>query len=186
MKTRLNSIPDQVPYLLAESHEVERWRERLGTDEDIKVGITWAGSKTHKLDRKRSLPAELLAPLGKIPGVRFISLQKDRKEEATSKLSGLSLTDWTAELYDLANTAALIANLDLVISVDTAVAHLAGAMGKTIWVLLPEVPDWRWMMDRDDSPWYPTMTLFRRGKKESWAEPIRRVVEALTRAACQA
>jgi tetratricopeptide (TPR) repeat protein len=187
MKTRLESIPATVPYLKADAGMIEQWRERLGASRALKVGLVWAGSTTHRQDRRRSVQLKALSPLWKVRGVCLISLQKGRK--ADGKSNGLELIDWTEELHDLADTAALIANLDLVISVDTAVAHLAGAMGKAVWVLVQRVPDWRWMMDRGDSPWYPTMRLFRQEKADSWDEPIGRVVEELeklTRAACQA
>ena len=92
---------------------------------------------------------------------------------------GMQIADWTAELGDFAETAALIANLDLVISCDTAVAHLAGAMGKTVWLLLPFVADWRWLLDRDESPWYPTMRLFRQEKPRDWGSPIKRILQNL-------
>jgi ADP-heptose:LPS heptosyltransferase len=116
----------------------------------------------------------MLAPLAKIDGLKFVSLQKDGSPGAIPEL-----IDWTSELHDLADTAALIQNLDLVVTIDTAVAHLAGAMGKPVWVLLPFVPDWRWMLDRNDSPWYPTMKLFRQSSPGDWTEPVGRVIAEL-------
>ena len=122
------------------------------------------------------------APLARLPGVSFYSLQKgEQAGQARNPPTGLELIDWTEDLHDFADTAALIANLDLVISVDTAVAHLAGAMGKPVWVLLPFVPDWRWLLEREDSPWYPTMRLFRQKAIGQWHEVIERVVEQLGR-----
>jgi hypothetical protein len=122
-----------------------------------------------------------LAPLGQAPGVRFFSLQKgEAAAEAKTPPAGMELTDWTEELKDFADTAALIANLDLVIAVDTAVVHLAGAMGKPVWTLLPYVPDWRWLLQRQDSPWYPSMRLFRHPSRGDWDSVITRVAEALS------
>jgi ADP-heptose:LPS heptosyltransferase len=122
-----------------------------------------------------------LAPLGQAPGVRFFSLQKgEAAAEAKTPPAGMELTDWTEELKDFADTAALIANLDLVIAVDTAVVHLAGAMGKPVWTLLPYVPDWRWLLERQDSPWYASMRLFRQPCREDWDSVIAQVVEALS------
>src|SRR4029077_11736213 len=124
----------------------------------------------------RSMKLATLAPLVDLPGVTFFSLQKDHSAE-----SGMKLIDWTGELHDFSDTAALIQNLDLVISVDTAVAHLAGAMGKTVWVLLPFVPDWRWMLDRADSPWYPTMRLYRQSRTGDWTGPVEQVRDAISK-----
>jgi ADP-heptose:LPS heptosyltransferase len=120
-----------------------------------------------------------LTPLAR-PGIQFHSLQKgDRAAEAPP--AGMNWNDHSAQFADFADTAAYIASLDLVISVDTAVAHLAAAMGKPVWLLLPYLPDWRWLTERDDSPWYPTMRLFRQPTAGDWATPIRRVAEALRR-----
>src|SRR5262249_44803778 len=139
-------------------------------------GLVWAGRATYKDDLNRSIDPAFLQPLTSMSGVRFFSLQKDRKG---SDLFLTPMIDWTDELRDFADTAALIDNLDLVISVDTAVAYLAGAMGKPAWVLLPFVPDWRWMLDRSDSPWYPTMRLFRQPQLRDWQTPFNQVVAEL-------
>jgi hypothetical protein len=122
-----------------------------------------------------------LAPLGKVEGITFHSLQTgDASGEATNAPAGFAVIDHRNELSDFADTAALIANLDLVISVDTAVAHLAGAIGKDVWTMLPFAPDWRWMLARSDSPWYPTMRLFRQTKPGDWVGVVERVVEELS------
>jgi hypothetical protein len=124
-----------------------------------------------------------LAPLAQVPGVRFFSLQiGEAAAEAKIKTppAGMELVDWTNELKDFADTAALIANLDLVIAVDTAVAHLAGAMGKPVWTLLPFVAEWRWLLDRQDSPWYPSMRLFRQSSRGDWDSVVARVADALS------
>jgi hypothetical protein len=169
--TTLESIPADVPYLKADPELSSRWRERIGR-ERVNVGIAWAGKSAHRNDRNRSLDPQVLDSILSTPGFNFVSLQKDQSVK--------SLTDWTSELRDFAETAGIIDNLDLVITVDTAVAHLAGAMGKAVWVLLPFVPDWRWLLNRDDSPWYPTMRLFRQQQILDWNAPIKRIVEELT------
>jgi ADP-heptose:LPS heptosyltransferase len=127
-------------------------------------------------NRTRSL--EAFAPLAEITGVKFFSLQKGA-EAAQPPPPNMQLIDLSSELRDFADTAAMIENLDLVISVDTSVAHLAGALGKPVWVLIPFQPDFRWMLDRIDTPWYPSMRLFRQAKASDWQTPIHRVAEAL-------
>jgi tetratricopeptide (TPR) repeat protein len=181
-RTTLPDIPKTVPYLQADAEIAKRWQHRLADHSLVmKVGIAWAGSPTNKNDRNRSMKLSSLAPLGQMPGVRFISLQKGKASvEAKTPPAGMQLIDWTEDLKDFANTAALIANLDLVIAVDTAVVHLAGAMGKPVWTLLPFVPDWRWLLERDDSPWYPSMQLFRQSSSGDWDSVVARVVPALS------
>ena len=180
--TNLANIPKDVPYLHADAEDARRWQHRLaGYSSIVRVGLAWAGNPTHKNDRNRSIKLARLAPLGQLPGVSFISLQKgDAAAEAKTPPPGMELIDWTEELKDFADTAALIANLDLVIAVDTAVVHLAGAMGKPVWTLLPFVADWRWLLDRQDSPWYPSMRLFRQPSIGDWDGVITRVAEALS------
>lgn len=173
-KTELHNIPASIPYLHANPERVEKWSHRLAPDGRRRVGIAWAGRPTHRNDRERSISIQQLAPLAK-NNVRFISLQK-----GTVDASGpLKYDDWTNELTDFAETAALIENLDLVICVDTAVAHLAGAMGKPVWVMLPYVADWRWLLDRTDTPWYPTMRLFRQTHRQDWTAPIEQIAREL-------
>jgi hypothetical protein len=122
----------------------------------------------------------MLAPLASVENASFVSLQKGpAAEKLRGENGGLRIADWTDQLFDMADTAALVANLDLVITVDTAIAHLAGAMGKRVWVLLPFVPDWRWMLGRGDSPWYPTMRLFRQARLGDWQTPLGQVLQAL-------
>ncbi|MGA2441524.1 MAG: tetratricopeptide repeat protein [Tepidisphaeraceae bacterium] len=167
--TTLATIPGNVPYVFADPALVERWRQRFGKDGRKKVGLCWWGNPTHKEDRTRSFSLEVLVPLGAVPNTWFCSLQKGPAgRQAAAGPAEFEITDWTAELWDFADTAALIANLDLVIACDTAVAHLAGAMGKPVWLLLPLVADWRWMENRNDSPWYPTMRIFRQEKPGDW------------------
>jgi TPR repeat/Glycosyltransferase family 9 (heptosyltransferase) len=177
--TTLDNVPKTVPYLHAAAQDAKIWQQRLdGHLPIVKVGLVWAGNL--KPNRIRSIKLSSLAPLGQVPGVRFFSLQKgEASAQARTPLAGMEFVDWTAELKDFADTAALIANLDLVITVDTAVAHLAGAMGKPVWTLLPFVPDWRWLLEREDSPWYPSMRLFRQSVRGDWESVIKRVADAL-------
>ena len=177
----LANIPNQAPYLHADAQDVRRWRDRLADHPRlVKVGLVWAGSLTHKNDRNRSMKLARLTPLGQAAGVLFFSLQKGAAAaEAKALPPSMELVDLTQELKDFADTAALIANLDLVISVDTAIAHLAGAMGKPVWTLLPFVPDWRWLLEREDSAWYPTMRLFRQPSRGDWDSVIANVAHAL-------
>jgi tetratricopeptide (TPR) repeat protein len=179
--TTVQTIPRSVPYLQVDSRAIERWRERLAHDPGgLKVGLAWAGSSAHKNDRNRSLPLSLLAPWAQVQGVAFYSLQKgEAAGQAKDSPGGMNLIDWTEALGDFADTAALVANLDLVISVDTAVVHLAGALGRPVWVLAPFMPDWRWLLEREDSPWYPTVRLFRQKTAGRWDEVIERVAECL-------
>jgi Flp pilus assembly protein TadD len=175
MGTTVATIPAPIPYLHADPALVEQWQARLPKEPRLRVGLAWAGRAAHRNDRNRSIPPALLAPLADVNGLLFCSLQKD-----SATLPPLpQLADWTADLHDFADTAALLENLDLVITADTAVAHLAGALGRKVWVLLPFLPDWRWMLRREDSPWYPTMRLFRQPRPGDWSEPIERIVQAL-------
>ena len=142
--------------------------------------IAWAGRPTHPNDRNRSLKLDAFAPLAQLAGVRFVSLQKGgAAAEAKSLPEGMELLDVGQELKDFADTAALVAALDLVIAVDTSVVHLAGAMGKPVWVLLPFAPDWRWLLDRNDTPWYPTLRLFRQKRRMEWDPVVASIREEL-------
>jgi Flp pilus assembly protein TadD len=178
--TTLTSIPGQVPYLLADDQQTKSWRDRLaGSGGACKVGLAWAGAPGHKNDRNRSLRLAQFAPLLGIPDVQFVSLQKGDPASQAKQFAGPKLIDWTGELSDFADAAALLANLDLLVCVDTAVAHLAGAMGKPVWVLLPFPPDWRWMLGREDSPWYSTMRLFRQEVRGDWSGALKRLEREL-------
>jgi tetratricopeptide (TPR) repeat protein len=178
--TTPSTIPPLNDLLRPDPELAEAWHRRLQQQPPgLRVGLAWAGSKKHKNDRNRSIPLSLLAPLA-APGVQFYSLQKgDATAQATQASGQMSITDWTQELHDFADTAALIDQLDLIISVDTAVAHLSAAMGKPTWLLLPFVPDWRWLRDREDTPWYPSMRLFRQTKIGDWPDVIQRAAGAL-------
>ncbi|MCF8119984.1 MAG: tetratricopeptide repeat protein, partial [Deltaproteobacteria bacterium] len=177
-KTTLKTIPSRIPYLQADPEVAARWQDRLDTA-DLKVGLVWAGNPGHKDDRNRSCPLDLLEPLSQIPGVALYALQKNVDEPSVGQLQRLGITHLGEDLEDFSVTAGIITHLDLVISVDTAVAHLAGAMGKPVWILLPMVPDWRWLMEREDSPWYPTARLFRQKQPRDWEEVIGRVADEL-------
>jgi len=173
--TEVSTIPAQVPYITPDPAEVEAWRPRL-QGEKRRIGVAWGGNPEHHRDRLRSIPLAQLAPLLDLPGTTFYSLQVGAGAEQTKQLPpGARLIDLTASLKDFADTAALVAHLDLVISVDSSVAHLAGAMAKPVWVLLNKGPDWRWLLDREDSPWYPTARLFRQATAGDWRDVVGRV-----------
>ncbi len=181
--TTPETIPAEVPYIGADSEKVRYWQNRLD-GADFKVGIAWAGRATHKNDRNRSCALEHFAPLAKIDGVKLYGLQKGKAASQANQLpEDMEVTNLGEQLEDFTDSAAAIENLDLVISVDTAAAHLAGAMGKKVWTLLPLSPDWRWMLDRQDSPWYPTMRLFRQEKCGDWDGVFSRVAEELRKLA---
>jgi Flp pilus assembly protein TadD len=180
-RTDLNSIPADIPYLSADPIATDLWATKLPPSGGRKrIGLVWAGRPENKNDRNRSITLQQLAPLANAP-VQFISLQKgSAAEQLRNPPAGMEIFDASDEIYDFADTAALIAHLDLVIAVDTAVAHLAGAMGKPVWVLTPFSPDWRWLMNRDDSPWYPTLRLFRQKVLRQWPDVIEQVAAALS------
>jgi tetratricopeptide (TPR) repeat protein len=180
--TQLESIPRKIPYLAADPARVERLQTRLAAlSPAYHVGLVWAGSREHQYDRQRSIPLATLAPLSRVAGVRYFSLQKGvAAEQARHAPAGMDLIDQPELLKDYADTAALISQLDLVITVDTSVAHVAGALGKPVWVLVAFAPDWRWLLDREDSPWYPTMRLFRQKVRGEWGPVIEEVGRMLS------
>ena len=182
--TTLETIPCSTAYLRAQTPAVQDWAARL-PQARLRVGLAWKGNAQFENDDARSLAAlDALAPLGAVEGIAFFSLQKGAGEDETC--AALPLVAGGAALADMADTAALIANLDLVISVDTAVAHLAGALGKPCWLLLPDyLPDWRWLAGRLDSPWYPAMRLFRQPSIGGWQPLIGQVADALAREAAE-
>lgn len=175
------TIPADVPYLRADAALIAEWSRRLEPyGEHRKIGIAWAGRPTHQRDHDRSISPEIVAPLLQADGTTFFSLQKRMAgSNFANPIASANFIDWSDELRAFADTAALIANLDLVITVDTAVAHLAGAMGRPVWVLLPFVPDWRWQLNRTNSPWYPTARLFRQARPGDWASVVEEVLNAL-------
>jgi hypothetical protein len=176
-KTDEPGIPRQIPYLHPDPNRSARWRDVVRAQGSArKVGIVWSGNSVP--DPHRSIPVELLQPLFEVGDVTFFSLQKGEAAGDIRRLP-FPIVDTSAGLTDFAETAALIENLDLVISIDTAVAHLAGAVGKSTWTLLPHAPDWRWLRDRRDSPWYPGMFLFRQPALGDWSSVVRQVAAAL-------
>jgi len=177
--TTLDTIPAPIPYLSAPPDRIERWRERLAGLPGRRVGLVWSGKPTHKNDHNRSIPLSLLTPLFAQGGIAFVSLQKDYRDADRAALARAPLLRLDASLLDFADTAAAISSLDLVIAVDTAVAHLVGAMGKPLWLLLPAVGDWRWLTGRNDSPWYPTARLFRQPRPGDWPGVISGVAREL-------
>jgi tetratricopeptide (TPR) repeat protein len=168
-------------YLWAEAESRRIWGERLGATRSKRVGLVWAGNPDNKMDRSRSMRPEELLPLFDLRGAEYYSLQLGVVGQPANPLENAGLIDLTAHLTDFAETAALVAELDLVISVDTAVAHLAGAMGRTVWVLLPSHGEWRWGIEGETTPWYPTMRLFRQSALGDWKPVVRRIAAELER-----
>jgi hypothetical protein len=168
--------------LHADSGLLEFWKRKLNAGTaGFKVALAWAGSPTFKADCNRSLSLDRLQTFAEVQGVRFYSVQKGYVEQQIEQnLAGLQLVNLGPQLRDFADTAAVISSVDLVITTDTSVAHLAGALGRPTWLMLQFVPDWRWFMDRTDSPWYPTMRLFRQPRRGDWDSVIKAVVKALS------
>ncbi len=175
-QTSLNTIPNQIPYLFPLAEKVEKWRPTFDSS-TFNIGFTWAGSPQNPHDHTRSCQATDFLVLFDIPGVKFYSLQKG--DAAKQKLKHPKVDHLGHKLHDFTDTAAVVACLDLVISVDTAIIHLAGAMGKSVWVLLALDSDWRWLLERSDSPWYPSVRLSRQTKFADWQTPIQAIKRAL-------
>ena len=175
------SIPAPIPYLAPDPAEAARWAAELAGP-GLAVGVVWAGSPRHPADAQRSIPLAALLAATAVPGLRRFALQRQLRPGDPQQLvqAGPTITDLSARLTDFATTAAVIAGLDLVISADTAVLHLAAALGKPTWLLTPFAPDWRWRLGRNDSPWYPTLRLFRQTRRGEWADPLAAVTTALT------
>ena len=174
-RTTLESVPGHVPYIIPPLGAI-----LPSSSASLRVGLAWAGQPAHRHDRSRSIALQQLSPLAGIPNVHFFTLQKGpAAAQASNPPPGMAITDCLHLLTDMSQTASLIAQLDLVMTVDTSIAHLAGAMAKPVWVLLPFVPDWRWMLNRADSPWYPTMRVFRQEKQGEWEGAIGAIASAL-------
>ncbi|WP_449380217.1 tetratricopeptide repeat protein [Bradyrhizobium sp. UFLA05-112] len=184
-RTDLDNIPAEIPYLVADPAAVAAWQQHLGADGDLRVGVVWSGNPKHRGDRQRSIAAAALLPELLTPGVRLYGLQKDVRPADHAALLELShaVTDLSPHLNDLADTAAALCALDLLISVDTSVVHLAGALGRPVWTLLPFTPDWRWLLKREDSPWYPTARLYRQERRNDWSGVFERLRADLRRRA---
>ena len=171
--TRLDTIPAPHGYLHADLLRTAAWRASLPAGPN--VGLAWAGNPAHSNDRRRSIPAATMQRMLAVPGINFINLQ------VGSRAGDIGLVDMSPLLSDYAETAALIAALDLLITVDTSVAHVAGALGKPAWVVLPHAPDWRWLLGRNDTPWYASVRLFRQPRAGDWDAVIAAVADALGR-----
>jgi Flp pilus assembly protein TadD/ADP-heptose:LPS heptosyltransferase len=174
-RTTIQTIPRDVPYLRVPADRAAKWAGKVPDDGRKKVGLCWTGGQTQP---HRSIPTPVLAPLGRVPGVRFVSLTRQRL--ANEAPLPIEVLDLMADVNDFADTAAWIDQLDLVISIDTSVAHLAGALAKPTWVALARHADWRWLLGREDSPWYPTMRLFRQPEHGDWGSVIARIAQQLT------
>lgn len=193
-RTNLDTIPAHVPYLAADPARIERWRQEIVQSEErtatkqasnadslfslprssFKIGIAWRGDPVHKGDRFRSVSLARFAPLANIPGVRLFSLQRGPGLEELGQVD-FPLVELGSHFETFMDTAAVLMNLDLLITIDTAVAHCAGALGRPVWVMLPFVPDWRWLLEREDSPWYPGMRLFRQKRMGDWDEVFQQI-----------
>jgi Flp pilus assembly protein TadD len=179
--TAAQSIPADVPYLRGDPVLVERWRQRLGPLPGLKVGIAWQGSSQFRLDHFRSVPLEGFAPLSRVPGVTLVSLQKGHGSDQAPRapFPVVTLDDLDEDSGPFMDTAAVMKNLDLVVTPDTALAHLAGALAVRCWVALPAAADWRWLLEREDSPWYPTLRLFRALRAADWGPVFERMAVEL-------
>jgi len=181
-ETTLQTIPVVVPYLQADESLTAEWHQRIPAHPGRKrIGLAWTGRAlfVNEPHRNRSIPPAQFAPLADVRDVDFYSLQAGQSGQSLPP--GLNVTDFSNDIHDFADTAAIMENLDLIVTIDSAVAHLAGALGKPAWVLLPQSPDWRWTLDRPDSPWYPTMRLFRQKTPGDWGPVIAQVIEQLKR-----
>jgi len=184
--TDLATIPSAVPYLRSDPEMIRGWAERLGSilgRSKLRVGIVWAGRPSHPNDRQRSMRCADFLSLASVSDVALISLQKEVPADDRMALARADVLDLSSALTDFAQLGGVVENLDLVVTVDTSTAHLTGALGKPVWILLPWAPDWRWMLDREDSPWYPTARLFRQAERGRWKPVIERVTEELRMAA---
>jgi FkbM family methyltransferase len=176
--TELETIPANIPYIRADRVEASKWQQRI-QQTSLKVGLCWSGNTDHNRNIWRSIPLELLSRLTEIENTQFYSLQMGAGAEQLSHLRHPRIVDLASEQRSFADTAAIVDNLDLVITIDTSIAHLAGAMGKPVWVLLHNAPDWRWFLQREDSPWYPTARLFRQSAQGDWQNVVTRVEDEL-------
>jgi hypothetical protein len=181
--TELATVPRNIPYLWPIPGSVDVWRPRVPDNGRLRVGICWAGNPDHVNDRNRSMALKHLTPVLSLPAIDFFSVQKEVSDSDAAILRDHGVRPLGGEFKDFADTAAAIALLDLVIAVDTSVAHLAGAMGKVVALMVPFSPDWRWLLDRTDSVWYPTMRIFRQAALQDWSDPVERLRQELAEAA---
>jgi hypothetical protein len=184
--TDLSTMPARTPYLNADAQKVADWKRVIG-DHGFKIGIAWQGNPNVKIDFGRSLPLREFYPLSQLPNVRLISLQKDHGLDQLKDMPAGMHVETLGEDFDggpdaFADTAAVMQSLDMIVTSDTAIPHLAGAMRRPVWVALKSIPEWRWMLDRPGSPWYPDMRLFRQTKAGSWREVFERMADELRQA----
>ena len=179
LRVNPTTTPAEVPYVFPPSAMIEDWRARLAGVAGFRVGIAWQGNPKHKGDRQRSVPLEQFEPLARMDGVRFVSLQQGFGVEQIAAQAGRFQVHDPGDLPDFLETAALMRCLDLVVTVDSAIAHVAGALGVPAWVMLPRVPDWRWLLDREDTPWYPSVRLFRQERMGEWSPVFATIAECL-------
>jgi hypothetical protein len=190
--TQLDTVPADVPYLAADPKQIEHWKSKLRSSSSglqpprssLSIGIAWQGSQKYRGDALRSIPLAAFAPLAAVPGVRLVSLQKGPGSEQHAELAGrFEVVDLGSSLDNdgsaFVDTAAVIKNLDLVVTSDTSIAHLAGALAAPVWLATSAAPDWRWMLERQDSPWYTTMRLFRQSTLGDWSAVFRRMASEI-------
>ena len=186
LRTTLDTIPRSIPYLHPDPHLIEHWRRQLAPLPGLKVGIAWQGNPNHPDDRRRSIPLKHFAPLAAMKNVTLISLQQVAGlDQIPAAADTVPVIDLVSRLDfrrgPFTDVAAMMKSLDLVVTSDTSIVHLAGALGVPVWVALCHLPDWRWLLDRDDNPWYPTMRLFRQTKPGDWADVFGRIAGSLER-----
>ena len=181
--TRVENVPAPIPYLRADPSRVALWKQRLDGLVPAgfrRIGVIWAGRPTHNNDRNRSALLSDFLPIANVPGIALLALQKGPKTGQAGEYYGRApLINVGAEIQDYDDTMAILENLELLVTVDTSVAHLAGAMGRPVWIMLPRAPDWRWLLEREDSPWYPTVRLFRQTQVRRWDDVAQRIAAAL-------
>ena len=184
--TRVECVPAPIPYLRADPARVALWKQRLDglvPQGFRRIGVIWAGRPTHNNDRNRSALLTDFLPIANVPGIALLALQKGPKTGQAGEYYGRApLINVGAEIQDYDDTMAILENIERLVTVDTSVAHLAGAMGRPVWIMLPRAPDWRWLLDREDSPWYPTVRLFRQTRVRHWADVAQRIAAALREA----
>jgi len=180
--TTLRTIPAGVPYLTVDAHSIAAWQRKMNCPRtNLRIGLVWGSNPAYSFAQIRDCGLKAMSPLASIPGVTFYSLQKgEASQQTNTPPPGMRLINLTNDIEDFADTAALIMNLDLVVSVDTAVAHMAGALGKPVWTLLPAACEWRWLLARNDTPWYPTMRLFRQSTPGDWGSVMAAVARELS------
>ena len=183
--TELSTVPSNIPYIRPHEERSAKWRTRLPQNGRLRIGLCWAGSNDHLNNRNRSIAIERFDRLLSLPNLDFISVQKEVDSAQAAFLQRFRVVQLGQDFQDFADTAAVLAELDLLISVDTSVAHLAGAMGKAVALLLPFPAEWRWLIDRSDSPWYPTMRLFRQTATGGWDGPLAQLHEELSAVAAR-